>query len=101
MGIVHELDVGRRVLVPTGNEPCFRIGDGPAAWQSQGEIVIGKRRDDGRLRGGRDQDRLAGPDRHADGARKLIPELSRGGMCLTPLANYRLDLVVAARVVWN
>ena len=99
--VVHELDVGWRVFVLARDQPCLRVGDRAAARQRQGEIAVGERGDDWRLRRWRHQDRLSGADRDADCARELFPEFTRGRMRVAPLLDVRFDLVVGAGIVWD
>jgi hypothetical protein len=91
--------VGRRVLELGRNESGLGVSDGAARRQRQGQVAVGERGNDRRLRCWRRQDRLTGADGDANGARKLLPELADRGMGIAPLPDDRPDLVVAARII--
>src|SRR6516164_1365456 len=77
----------------------LRIGDRASARQPERQIAIDEFGDDRGLRCRRNQDRLAGLDRDADRSRKILPELRRSRVSAAPLADNRLDLVVAAGII--
>jgi hypothetical protein len=95
------LDIRWRVLVFARDKPGPRVGDGAPARQRQRQVAIGERRRDRRLRRRRHEDGLAGADRDASSAGDVFPELADGRMGSAPLLDDRLDLFVAAGVMWD